>query len=216
MAQAQVRVTEIRRMTQVIGILEREYPESHCSLNHRNAFELLIATILSAQCTDERVNLVTPALFEKFPTPEFMAQARIAQLEKLIRSTGFYKNKAKSLKSASQDIVELHQGRVPRTLEELTKLHGVGRKTANVVLGNAFGIPGMVVDTHVGRLARRLGFTEENDPVKVEYDLMTIVPREKWTDFAHLMISHGRAACQARRPQCEQCVLSRFCPKLGV
>lgn len=207
---------EVRRMGQILKILEREYPEAQCSLTYQNPFQLLISTILSAQCTDERVNITTPALFAKFPTPEKMAKAKGPELEKLIRSTGFYKNKAKSLQKASKDIVALHGGKVPDTLEELVKLHGVGRKTANVVLGNVFGVPGLVVDTHVGRLSRRMGFTSEEDPVKVEHELMEIVPREKWTEFGHLMISHGRAICQARSPKCDECPVSSYCPKIGV
>ena len=203
-------------MDVILKILEREYPEAHCSLTFKNPFELLVATILSAQCTDDRVNLTTPALFKRFPTPEAMAKAKTPELEKLIRSTGFYKNKAKSLQNASKDIVAIHGGKVPGTLEELVKLHGVGRKTANVVLGNIFDVPGMVVDTHVGRLSRRMGFTEEMDPVKVEHVLMTLVLRERWTEFGHLMISHGRAICQARSPKCDECPVKSYCPKIGV
>lgn len=216
MAQAQIVAQNLARMAIILKILEREYPEARCSLDFKNPFQLLVATILSAQCTDERVNMTTPALFKKYPTPEAMAKARIAELEKLIRSTGFYKNKAKSLKSASKDIVELHGGRVPGTLEELVELHGVGRKTANVVLGNIFGVPGMVVDTHVGRLARRMGFTAETDPVKVEHELMELVPKERWTEFGHLMIAHGRAICQARSPKCDDCPVRSYCPRIGL
>jgi endonuclease-3 len=215
MAQAGMRqAQEIRRLEQILKILRREYPEAECSLVHKNAFELLCATILSAQCTDARVNIVTPSLFKKYPTPEAMAKAKIVDLEKLIRTTGFYKNKAKSLQLASRDIVKLHQGRVPDTLEKLVALQGVGRKTANVVLGVAYGTPGLVVDTHVGRLARRMGFTDETDPVKVEIALMKIVPRAEWTEFGHLMIAHGRAVCQARSPKCDVCPISSYCPKV--
>jgi endonuclease-3 len=213
---AQDHSREVARMGMILKIFEREYPEAKCSLDFKNPFELLCATILSAQCTDERVNMTTPALFKKFPTPQAMAKAKLPELEKLIHSTGFYKNKAKSLKSASHDIVELHGGKVPGTLEELIELHGVGRKTANVVLGNIFAVPGLVVDTHVGRLSRRMGFTKETDPVKVEHEMMEIVPREKWTEFGHLMISHGRAICQARSPKCDECPIRSYCPRIGV
>jgi endonuclease-3 len=207
---------EIRRMGMVLKILEREYPESKCSLDFETPFQLLIATVLSAQCTDARVNLVTPALFKKYPTAEAMAKAKIPDLEKLIRSTGFYKNKALSLSHASRDIVKDHGGKVPDVLEELVKLRGVGRKTANVVLGVAYGTPGLVVDTHVGRLSRRLGFTKETTPEKVETAMMEVVPRERWTEFGHLMISLGRAICQARKPMCDECPVSSYCPKVGV
>lgn len=223
MAQARVKESskqrleqDKRRMERVLQILEREYPEAECSLRHRNPFELLVATILSAQCTDERVNLVTPALFAAYPTAEAMAKAKGSSLEKLIRSTGFYKSKAKSLQHAARDIVELHGGKVPIDLDQLVKLRGVGRKTANVVRGVAFKIPGLVVDTHVGRLSRRLGFTDETDPVKVEMEMMKIVPESKWTEFGHLMISHGRAICVARKPLCSKCPVSSYCPKIGV
>lgn len=203
-------------MEQILRILEREYPEAHCYLNHRNAYELLMATILSAQCTDARVNKVTPALFKKYPSVESMAKGKPADVEKLIRSTGFYKNKAKSLLNSSKDIVALHGGKVPESLDDLVKLAGVGRKTANVVLGNIYDVPSLVVDTHVGRLSRRLGFTKDSDPVKVEHQMMELVPREKWTDFAHLLIAHGRAICQARKPLCSECPISSYCPKVGV
>ncbi len=207
---------EIRRMGQILSILKREYPESKCSLDHRNAYELIMATILSAQCTDERVNKVTPALFKKYPTPKKMASAPQEEVEELVRTTGFFRSKAKALRETSQAIVENHGGEVPDTLEELVKLRGVGRKTANVVLGNVFGIPSLVVDTHVGRLSRRLGFTKSSDPVKVELEMMKIVPREDWTDYAHLLISHGRAVCTAKKAFCSRCPVSRYCPKIGV
>lgn len=176
------------------------YPDAHCELNHRNPFELLCATILSAQCTDVRVNKVTPALFEAYPTPEMMAEAPIQELEELVRSTGFYRNKAKSLKESSQKIAENHSGEVPQTMKELLELRGVARKTANVVLGNAFNINnGVVVDTHVRRFANRYGLTEEEkNTTKIERDLMALFPRENWTDLSHLMIFHGRNACKAR------------------
>lgn len=204
------------RMREILRILDRTYPEAECSLSFRDPFQLLVATILSAQCTDERVNKVTPSLFERFPGPREMADAKLSEIEGLIRTTGFFRNKALAIKSASRDLVELHGGEVPQDLEKLTALHGVGRKTANVVLGVAFGVPGLVVDTHVGRLSRRMGFTRDMDPVKVEHKMMEIVPRERWTDFAHLLISHGRAICTARKAMCEECPIARLCPKVGV
>jgi endonuclease-3 len=203
-------------MIEVLKILKREYPESECSLYFQSPFQLLIATILSAQCTDERVNQVTPALFKKFPTAEAMAEAKILELETLIRSTNFYKNKARALSEASRELVLTHHGKVPQDLDELVKLRGVGRKTANVVLGVAFGVPGLVVDTHVKRLTYRLGFTQLTEPEKIEQELMKIVPREDWTLFAHLMIDHGRKICTARRPLCDECPVARYCPKVDV
>lgn len=184
----------------LLEALYEHYPDAYCALDHRNAFELLCATILSAQCTDVRVNKVTPALFEAYPTPRAMAEAPIQELEELVRSTGFYRNKAKALKESSQTIVEKHSGEVPRTMKELLELYGVARKTANVVLGNAFGINvGVVVDTHVRRLSNRFGLTEHKKNVKkIERDLMALFPREHWTDLSHLMIHHGRNACKAR------------------
>lgn len=184
----------------ILDALYEHYPNPHCALNHRNAFELLCATILSAQCTDVRVNKVTPELFKAYPTPEEMAEAPIQELEELVRSTGFYRNKAKALKQSSHTIVEKHGGEVPGTMEELLELYGVARKTANVVLGNAFGINvGVVVDTHVRRLANRFGLTEEEKNTdKIERDLMALFPREHWTNLSHLMIHHGRNACKAR------------------
>jgi endonuclease III len=204
------------RMKEILRILDREYPEAECSLTFKTPFQLLAATILSAQCTDERVNMTTPALFAKYPTAEAMAKAPTRDLEKLIQSTGFFRSKAKSLQEASRALVERHGGAIPQSLEELVKLRGVGRKTANVVLGVAYGVPGLVVDTHVGRISRRLGFTKAMDPVKVEHELMEIVAREMWTHYAHLMISHGRAICTARRAFCERCPIAHLCPKVGV
>ncbi|HUP58691.1 MAG TPA: endonuclease III [Bdellovibrionota bacterium] len=204
------------RMKEILRILDREYPEAECSLTFKTPFQLLAATILSAQCTDERVNMTTPALFAKYPTAEAMARAPTRDLEKIIQSTGFFRSKAKSLQEASRALVERHGGEIPRTLEELVKLRGVGRKTANVVLGVAYGVPGLVVDTHVGRISRRLGFTKVLDPVKVERELMEVVVREMWTHYAHLMISHGRAICTARRAYCEKCPIAHLCPKIGV
>lgn len=193
--------------------LDAAWPEAHCELNHRNAFELLIATILSAQCTDVRVNMTTPALFEKWPTPEAMMLADPLELEATIRSTGFYKNKAKSLLGASRRIVEVYGGNVPDTMEELLTLPGVARKTGSVVLGNAFGkAEGIAVDTHVGRLTQRWGLTRESDPTKIEQELMKMLPRERWTNFSHQTIFHGRYRCYARNPDCGDCGLNDLCP----
>jgi endonuclease-3 len=201
------------RAREVLTRLEREYPDARCALDHRNAFELLCATILSAQCTDARVNLVTPALFRKYPDAHALARARTPVLEEIIRSTGFFRNKAKSLIGMAQALVADHGGDVPRTMEQLYVLPGVGRKTANVILGNAYGInEGITVDTHVGRLSRRLGLTREEDPVKVEQDLMALLPRDSWAEISHLLIFHGRQVCIARRPRCEECVRSVICP----
>lgn len=202
---------------QIIQLLKRYYPDAHCALNHSNPFELLIATILSAQCTDERVNLVTPHLFEKFPTPEKMAKAKLSDLEKIIRSTGFFKNKAKSLKKCAEALVKNHDGQVPQSLDSLVELAGVGRKTANVVMGNAFGVPtGIVVDTHVGRLSNRFAWSKSKNPIQIEKELIKLVPQGDWILLSHLLISHGRAICKARRPQCENCFLSEDCPQVGV
>jgi endonuclease-3 len=188
------------RANEILKELYKYYPNPHCELNHRNPFELLIATILSAQCTDVRVNMVTPALFETYPTPELMAEAPIEELEELVRTTGFYKNKAKSLKETSRKLVEEFGGEVPKTMSELLTLRGAARKTANVVLGNAFGInEGVVVDTHVKRISNRFGLTrEKNNTDKIERDLMALFPKENWTDLSHLLIHHGRNACKAR------------------
>jgi endonuclease-3 len=200
----------------VLELLDRAYPEARCELDFGTPLQLLIATILSAQCTDQRVNMVTPVLFARFPDAPALAGAPIADLEEIVRSTGFYRNKAKSIHECCTDIVVKHGGEVPRTLDELTALHGVGRKTANVVLGNAFGIPGVVVDTHVTRLSNRLGLTRETDAVKIEFALMPIVPRERWTVFSHWLILHGRRVCNARKPFCSTCPLGPHCPRTGV
>ncbi len=201
----------------VISILKRTYPDADCSLHHKDPFELLAATILSAQCTDERVNKVTPALFKKYPGPAEMARAPLPDLEGLIHSTGFYKNKALSLKEASRAITDNFSGKVPKNMEELLTLRGVARKTANVVLGSAYGIAaGVVVDTHVKRLAFRLGLTRETDPVKIEADLMKALPKAGWIWFAHALILHGRAVCDARKPLCGKCPLLKLCPRNGV
>ena len=201
------------RALEVLQRLEREYPDARCALDHRNAFELLCATILSAQCTDARVNLVTPSLFRKYPDAHALARARTPVLEAIIRSTGFFRNKAKSLIGMAQALVADHGGEVPRTMAELQSLPGVGRKTANVILGNAYGInEGVTVDTHVTRLSRLLGLTRHDDPVKIEQDLMELFPRDHWALLSHLLIFHGRRICIARRPRCADCVLNDLCP----
>jgi endonuclease III len=205
------------RTSAIVAQLAKDYGDAECALHHKNAFQLLVATILSAQCTDERVNMVTPALFKQFPTPAAFAAAPLEAIEKAIQSTGFFRNKAKSIKACSQALVDNHKGQVPRTLEEMVELAGVGRKTANVVLGVAFGLPtGVVVDTHVGRLSRRLGLTANDDPVKVEADLMALLPKSEWIAFSHRLIHHGRQICQARKPKCDACHLNPLCPKIGV
>lgn len=206
-----------RYASKVVRALREDYPEAECALVHESAFQLLIATILSAQCTDERVNLVTGPLFGKYPTAADLAALPIGRLEKAIQSTGFFRNKAKSIKGCCQQLVEHYDGEVPEDLDALVELPGVGRKTANVVLGTACGIPtGVVVDTHVGRLSRRLGLTAEKDAVKVEKDLMEQLPRKEWIDFSHRMIYHGRQVCKARKPLCEECSMKKFCPRIGV
>ena len=205
------------RVGDIIGRLWSEYPDAHTSLDHRNAYELLTATILSAQCTDERVNMVTPALFDAYPGPVDLAHARTEDVEELIRSTGFFRQKTKSLLGMAEALVERHGGVVPAEMDDLTKLPGVGRKTANVVLGNAFGKnEGVVVDTHVKRLSGRLGLTSHTDPEKIERDLIKLVPREDWTDLPHLFIYHGRAVCRAPTPLCGECVLADLCPSSRV
>ncbi|GLV56243.1 endonuclease III [Dictyobacter sp. S3.2.2.5] len=197
----------------IIAELRRLYPEAACSLNFSNPLELLIATQLSAQCTDERVNIVTARLFKKYTSVEAFAGASQEELEQDIRSTGFYRNKAKNIRATCQRLITAYDGNVPHTMEDLLTLPGVARKTANVVLGNAFGIVvGFVVDTHVGRLARRFGWTTSTDPVKVEQELMLIVPEKDWLDLSHLLIFHGRAICDARKPLCERCSLTHLCP----
>ena len=201
----------------IFSRLKKEYPDAHCELGHETPLQLLIATILSAQCTDKRVNLVTPEVFRKFPNATALAEANPDELEALIRSTGFFRNKTKSLLGMARALTERHGGEVPASMDDLTRLPGVGRKTANVILGNAFEInEGVVVDTHVGRLALRLGLTRETDPVKVEKRLMKLFPRDAWALLAHLLIFHGRRVCGARSPRCEQCVLSDICPSSRV
>jgi endonuclease-3 len=195
----------------ILSRLDQHYPNVHVTLDFRNPLELLVATILSAQCTDERVNKVTPALFQKYPDAAAYARAPLEELEQDIYQTGFYRNKAKSLKALGQALAGQFGGKVPASLEELVKLPGIGRKTANVVLGNAFGIPGIVVDTHCGRVSQRLGLTKAKDPVKIEFDLMALVPKERWTKFSLQLIWHGRAVCTAKSPQCPQCPLLPYC-----
>jgi endonuclease-3 len=201
------------RVAQLVGVWPQVYPDAHTELDFRNPLQLLVATILSAQCTDKRVNMVTPALFKKYRTAKDYANAPQAELEKAIRSTGFYRNKTKSIRAAMRAIAEKHGGKIPDTMEQLRALPGVGRKTANVVLGNAFGKnEGIVVDTHVGRLSQRLGLTKHKDPEKIESDLMKLVPREHWTDWSHWLIWHGRRRCYARKPDCSRCEVFRLCP----
>ncbi len=199
---------------EIVRLLKKYYPNAHCALDHKNPFELLVATILSAQCTDDRVNTVTPALFKKYPTAQKMANAKIEDLEELVRSTGFFKNKASNIKSCSKSLVEKYGGELPRTLDQMVELAGVGRKTGNVVLGNAFGIPsGVVVDTHVSRLSNRFAWVKTENAVQIERVLMKLVSEADWILLPHLLISHGRAICKARKPQCDKCFLETICPK---
>lgn len=196
-----------------LQILKKEYPNAHCALDHKNPFELLIATILSAQCTDDRVNKVTPALFKKYPDAASMAKAPVLQIEKLIQSTGFFRNKARNIKQCSQMLVKNYKGEIPQNIDQLTELPGVGRKTANVVLGNAFDITsGIVVDTHVTRISRLLGWSSSNNAEAIEKDLIKIIPKKYWIIFSHWLIWHGRAVCKARSPQCSKCCLADLCP----
>jgi endonuclease-3 len=207
------RADDAKRITQMIEILAREFPDAHCMLDHSSAFELLVATILAAQCTDAMVNQVTRTLFEKFPAPGDYADAPTAELEQEVYRTGFYRNKTKSLKKCCRSLIERHGGKVPSTMEELIALGGVGRKTANCILGVSFGIPGIVVDTHVRRLSRRMGYTEETNPDKIERDLMAIAPEHEWTHMSHLLADLGRSYCNARRPRCDECPVEYLCPK---
>lgn len=205
------------RVVAILPILKHTYPQAKCSLDHRGPLELLVATILSAQSTDQRVNLVTRALFKKYRTARDYANAPQEELERDIHSTGFYRNKAKALRAMAKALIEQHGGNVPQTMEELTSLSGVGRKTANVVLGNAFGQNvGIVVDTHVTRVSLRLGLTKHTDAKKIEQDLIPLVPQEVWMLFSHLLIHHGRAICQARSPKCEQCPIRSHCPSAEI
>jgi endonuclease III len=207
----------VARADEIYRRLQGEYPDAHCALDHRNPYELTSATILSAQCTDERVNMVTPRLFQRFPDALSLAGARQEEVEEIVRSTGFFRSKAKNLIGMADAVVERHGGEIPRTMDELTALPGVGRKTANVVLGNAFGLDeGVVVDTHVKRLSNRLGFTRAASPERIEVDLVALFPRERWTMLSHLLIFHGRQVCVARKPRCNQCVLADLCPSSTV
>ncbi len=207
------KVAREERVKKIIRLLRKHYPAAKTSLSYDNVHQLLVATILSAQCTDERVNMVTPGLFKKYRSIKAFAEADLKELGEDIKSTGFFNNKAKSIKKSAQELLERHNGEMPRTIDELTKLSGVGRKTASVVLGNAFGIAeGVVVDTHVARISRLLGLTREKDPVKIERDLMAVLPKKDWIDWSHMIILHGRALCKARKPDCPNCFLNTLCP----
>ena len=213
----QNQVDEKQRLRMIVSELAKTYPEAICALNHKSPFELLAATILSAQCTDERVNLVTPKLFAKYPSPKALAKAKQPELEEIIRSTGFFRNKATNLIGMAQAIVEKHNGELPQTLEQLVLLPGVGRKTANVLLGTAFGIAsGVVVDTHVKRITNLLGLTSSQNPEQIERDLIEKLPSDEWINFSHRLIHHGRRICIARRPKCEECPLLPLCPRVGL
>ena len=212
----ETQIQKIKRAKAIIRTLKRVYPEARCELDYSNVWELLVATVLSAQCTDKRVNLVTPALFKKYPRVSDYAQADVLELEKLIHSTGFYKNKAKNIHGAAQLVLDKYQGQVPKTMDELTQIPGVGRKTANVILGNYFGLPSLTVDTHMIRLNRLLGFSSSEDAVKVEYQLMSLVEKKDWVLYTHLIIRHGRVRCIARRPQCDDCEIQEVCSRTGL
>ena len=208
---------KIKRTQKIISALKQTYPEAHCELNYKTPLQLLVATILSAQCTDKRVNLVTAELFKKYKTAKDFAAAPLAEVEEAVKTTGFFRNKAKNIKACCAALVEKFGGEVPRTMDELHALAGVGRKTANVVLGNAFGINvGVVVDTHVTRLCNRLGLVKGTDAVKIERELMKLVPQSDWTDFSHWLIWHGRRRCAARKPDCTSCEIKNLCPQIGV
>ena len=196
--------------------LSKSYPNVRCELDYKNAFQLLVATVLSAQCTDKRVNQTTPALFKKYPNPKKMAKADLKDIQKLVKSTGFFRAKAKNIKGLSNIIVEHFNGNVPSNLEDLITLPGVGRKTANVVLGHAFGIPGITVDTHFGRLSRRFGWSKQNNPVKVEFEVGELIPEKEWTNLSQRMIWHGRRVCHSRKPACGACALAKLCPSYGI
>ena len=209
-------MTPAARARAIAVALHKAHPDARCALHHSTPLQLLVATILSAQCTDERVNKVTPALFKKYKTAQAYGKALLPELEKLIYSTGFYKQKARSIQKLGREITERFQGKVPRTLEELITLPGVWRKTANVILGNIYGVPGIVVDTHMKRLSNRMGLTKENDPDKIEADLMKLLPEKEWTRFSHTMIFHGRRICSAVKPACSTCPVKTVCPKIGL
>lgn len=213
----ETREAKKRRVRRIIKTLAKTYGQAECALDHEDAFQLLCATILSAQCTDERVNMVTPELFRRFPGPRELSCADRSEIEQVIQSTGFFRSKAKNLQLMAAALVERHGGEIPRDLEALTHLAGVGRKTANVVLGTAFGIPsGVVVDTHVKRISKLLGLTDSDNPAVIERDLMELVPRSEWIQFSHRLIHHGRRICIARRPQCPSCPLLKLCPRVGL
>jgi len=202
------------RCVKIIDVLKKEYPDAHCQLDFNSGFELLIATILAAQCTDVMVNRVTPELFAKYPDPQSFVDANPEDIEKMIFKTGFYRNKTKSIQKCCKSLLDEYDGVVPRTMKELTALAGVGRKTANCILGNVFEIPGVVVDTHVKRISNRMGFTVESNPDKIEFNLMDIVPKDDWIIFSHLITDHGRAICDARKPLCDECPVEHLCPKI--
>lgn len=210
--------TDLRqRARKIVTVLKRTYPDAECALHHENGYQLLVATILSAQCTDERVNQVTPALFRKYPTPEALAASKQEDVEKLIQSCGFFRNKATNLRGMAQALVERFGGELPRDLDQMVSLPGVGRKTANVVLGTVYGIAsGVVVDTHVKRISNLLGLTKSQNPDIIERDLMAILPRKEWVNFSHRLIHHGRRICIARRPKCRECPLLKLCPRVGL
>ena len=210
-----IKLTPKNKVKQIISLLSKKYPAPKCALDHKTPWELLVATILSAQCTDKRVNMITPALFKKYPTVESFAKADIKELEESIHSAGFYHNKAKNIIGCSKELLNLYKGILPQTLDELTKLPGVGRKTGSVLLGSAFGkAEGIVVDTHVSRLSQKIGLTHNSDPEKIEKDLMKIVEKKHWINFSHWLILHGRETCIARRPKCDECIISDLCEKL--
>jgi len=210
LAQKKVRARSIYR------ILSKTYPNVRCELNYKTPFQLLVATVLSAQCTDKRVNQTTPALFKKYPNPKKMAEADMRDIQRLIKSTGFYRAKAKNIKSLSSKMITEFDGKVPKKLEELITLPGVGRKTANVVLGHAFDIPGITVDTHFGRLSRRFGWSKSQNPVKVEFEVADLIPKKEWTNLSQRLIWHGRRICHSRKPACGACPLAKYCPSFGV
>jgi endonuclease III len=213
--QSETRLGLVRRARKIDRVLAETYPDAHCELNFENPFQLLVATVLSAQTTDKRVNLTTPALFAKYPTPEDLAAANPEDVEEILKPTGFFRAKTKSVMGLSAAIRDDFGGEIPRTMEEMVKLPGVGRKTANVVLGNAFGVPGLTVDTHFSRLVKRFHWTSETDPVKIEYAVGELIPRKDWTILSHRLIWHGRRMCHARRPACGVCPLARLCPSFG-
>ena len=211
MLKAAIQEINKEKIRKIIPLLKKMHPQAHCELDHRNPLELLIATILSAQCTDKRVNQVTPYLFKKYPLARAYAESAPGELEAEIKSTGFFRNKAKMIRETARELVTRFGGKVPDRLEDLVTLQGIGRKTANVILGTAFGVPGIVVDTHVLRVSQRLELTKNTDPVRVEFDLMEIVPKKGWIDFSYLLVFHGRYICNARKPLCGQCALTPYC-----